>query len=134
MAKLRTNNGGNTPASTTNKAVKYQKQFDPEDYDATRQIISEGGKNIKPGMVGYEDELARRNNKLKEIQNTEAEKTVTMIEAKKKEMEAKRREAGTGSNVEDRIKNEDLHNSKRIGEPGTYGTPVKKVVYKKPTR
>ncbi len=133
MAKVRTNNGGTTPAKVAPKPVEYRRTVPDEDKAAYRSEISGDKPAPKFGAKGYEEELARRTDKLKEINAREGEKNATIVEAKKREMEEKRRAEGKGNSVVDSLTNKETHDKVRTGEPGTYGTPKKKVIYKKPT-
>lgn len=101
----------------------------PADYEALGNIISGGKRAPKMGAKGYDEELARRNKALAELQNKNPEKKETEVEAKKRDMI----NAGGDSNVIKAVKNEEQHNKIRTTEGGSYGSPVKKkLTYKKP--
>ncbi len=133
MAKVRTNNGGTTPAKVAPKPVEYRRTVPDEDKAAYREEISGGKPAPKFGAKGHEEELARRTAKLKEINAREGEKNAAIVEAKKREMEEKRRAEGKGNSVVDSITDAEKNTKLRTNEPGNWNKPVKKVIYKKPT-
>ncbi len=101
---------------------------DPKDYEALGNIISGGRKAPRIGAKGYDEELARRNKALADLQNKDPQKKETEVEAKKREMI----NAGGDSNAIKYVKNEEQHNKVRTSEGGPYGSPVKKnLMYKK---